>query len=829
MIRPSAFFRIALHNLQRGGQRVVIAFLCVAFGVMSLSAMSILSERIGSLLLVDARRSFGGDLQLTPIQVDFFSFEALQPFQDLQRSGLIEAYTPIARNNFLVFHTKDSGELHFIPRGMGIDPDTYPLVGELTLTQPDSPADLLASPNTILITRDLVDKNNLSLGQVLVVSDLSVGAAIEVTIAGIVADTPDHTGGGVFYSFATAQTLAGQRDILNTVLLTSGQTEVVVEAFSQEWYTYSAGQNAGRNREEHEMFDLGLKGAGILGLIVGGIGVANTMQVLLRRRQRELAIFKTLGYTTRNLMTLFLIEALLLGLVGGLLGLILSIGCSYWLFMLFSRLTNFLINTTLFTAETGSILLTSGLVGLATTLIFSLYAIVNSAQVRPASLLRQENYLSVHQRWMQNTIFVLALGIPFGFLTTFIMGSLIEGIGILLFAFAGLLGLGGLLGGASWLIVRLLPVRWFPMLNMARTSFQRRGMGLIFAMIALFTGVISLGFAGVVIQSAEREVDEKALTIDGYNLAIISPYKDSSAVLATASNQAPLQQAIGYDTRISQVEVVGADQRSVHISPVLMARSEPHDFIVDGAPWGSAPNGVYVYEYSNIPVGTQVQITLLDGSQKSLEVAGSYAITYGPTSFRFEAGLLLPAETSLQITDPDSMTVFLKMDEKHITAASAALGTALPQSTVINLVAYAARFTQTYRNLFLFAVSMASLSLLAGILLIANAASLAILDRRYELGVLKAIGYSRWQLLTALNIEYLLVSLLASLLGLAGIQIFLLIIAQVNGLAGNILRLEPLTAVLIALSSAGLTLLTVLSVAWQPVQVSPSITLNDRN
>jgi hypothetical protein len=62
---------------------------------------------------------------------------------------------------------------------------------------------------------------------------------------------------------------------------------------------------------------------------------------------------------------------------------------------------------------------------------------------------------------------------------------------------------------------------------------------------------------------------------------------------------------------------------------------------------------------------------------------------------------------------------------------------------VVNLVAHAARFALAYRNLFNLAVSMAGLALLAGVLLMANSVSLAVLDRRYDIGVLKAIVEER--------------------------------------------------------------------------------------
>ena len=76
--------------------------------------------------------------------------------------------------------------------------------------------------------------------------------------------------------------------------------------------------------------------AGNLTLLLNGIGLAvaftillvtaNTMSIAVRERQQEIGVLKTLGFSSGLVMSLVLVEALLLGIMGGLLGLFLAYG-----------------------------------------------------------------------------------------------------------------------------------------------------------------------------------------------------------------------------------------------------------------------------------------------------------------------------------------------------------------------------------------------------------------------------------------------------------------------------------------------------------------------
>ena len=84
-----------------------------------------------------------------------------------------------------------------------------------------------------------------------------------------------------------------------------------------------------------------LAGVGSIALLVGGIGVANTMIISVLERRREIGLRRALGAMRRHILIQFLAEALLLAGLGGALGCVIGVGVTYgmtavngWLFAL---------------------------------------------------------------------------------------------------------------------------------------------------------------------------------------------------------------------------------------------------------------------------------------------------------------------------------------------------------------------------------------------------------------------------------------------------------------------------------------------------------------
>ncbi|HMQ33769.1 MAG TPA: ABC transporter permease [Chloroflexaceae bacterium] len=124
-----------------------------------------------------------------------------------------------------------------------------------------------------------------------------------------------------------------------------------------------------------------------ISLIVGGIGIMNIMLVSVTERTREIGLRKAVGARRRDILLQFLIEALVLCLVGGLIG----IGLGY----LLSFASTFIL-VTLFQAEGAVATVTIGNILLATSIAaaigiaFGFFPAVQAARLNPIEALRTE-------------------------------------------------------------------------------------------------------------------------------------------------------------------------------------------------------------------------------------------------------------------------------------------------------------------------------------------------------------------------------------------------------------------------------------------------------
>ncbi|MBR1693293.1 MAG: ABC transporter permease [Lachnospiraceae bacterium] len=110
-------------------------------------------------------------------------------------------------------------------------------------------------------------------------------------------------------------------DMTNVKEVQSAITEMGYQAESNmEWVEST--------QKQYGYIQAVLGGIGAVSMLVAAISIANTMMMSIYERTKEIGVMKVLGCDIRNIQAMFLMEAGMIGLIGGIVGLILSFGIS---------------------------------------------------------------------------------------------------------------------------------------------------------------------------------------------------------------------------------------------------------------------------------------------------------------------------------------------------------------------------------------------------------------------------------------------------------------------------------------------------------------------
>lgn len=140
-----------------------------------------------------------------------------------------------------------------------------------------------------------------------------------------------------------------------------------------------------------------------ISLIVAGVGIMNIMTVSVMERTREIGILKAIGARSRTILSMFLTETILIGIIGGIIGIVTGYGLSYALAFMVSGLvqssqqspgfssagnqSQSLTITPIFSPEWTII---AFIFAISVCLIFGLYPARKAAKLDPVQALRYE-------------------------------------------------------------------------------------------------------------------------------------------------------------------------------------------------------------------------------------------------------------------------------------------------------------------------------------------------------------------------------------------------------------------------------------------------------
>jgi len=187
------------------------------------------------------------------------------------------------------------------------------------------------------------------------------------------------TSGRVYVTLESARKLFSQYPYVSSIVIQANTPEQVdalqltADSLLRERYGLGASSIT-------DTLGLLLTGIAAISLIVGGIGIMNIMLVSVRERTREIGVRRAIGAKQSNILTQFLIEAIVLSLVGGVIGLILGEIAAFFLAIL---------GDWVFAIKLDTVLLALGF-SLLVGVVFGVWPARTAAKLEPIDALRFE-------------------------------------------------------------------------------------------------------------------------------------------------------------------------------------------------------------------------------------------------------------------------------------------------------------------------------------------------------------------------------------------------------------------------------------------------------
>ncbi len=387
--------RIAAREMRSSRGKFFFVILSVAIGVGALTGVRGFSSSFRGTLLTRARSIMAADLsarttsQSTPAETE--------GLQQIQKEGV--EFTPVTELLSMASDPKTFDPL--LVSLKAVDPAQYPYYGAVDLDPQGSLATVL-TPDTVVVADDLLVRLKLHVGD-----QLKLGNKL-FRIASVVTNEPDRlsssfaAGPRVLISQAglAASGLlapgshAGQRYLFKVPTPRNGApiSDERVQELKSRLIKLIPESQVTDYRETNPALTAGLDQAtsllslmSLVALVLGAVGVAMAMRAHLAQRLDTIAIMKSLGANSAGIIKIYLIQTLLLGLAGGLLGVVLGVGVQITLPYLLASLINI---TPQLHLDFHAILNGLG-AGMLTTLLFTLPPLLDIRGIRPILILRR--------------------------------------------------------------------------------------------------------------------------------------------------------------------------------------------------------------------------------------------------------------------------------------------------------------------------------------------------------------------------------------------------------------------------------------------------------
>jgi putative ABC transport system permease protein len=911
--RLNFYARHSINDLRVNGQRTFFALLCIAAGVAAIVSLGTLASMIEGTLTGNLQVSNRADIQIdtlsgfragnpnveaqlnaaveagdldaestglfggntTSYTLTLSGVETLRDWFDAQLPGSaltyrLEILSPIE----LFFGTGAGGSISVPATGASvnqlspivIESARYPLYGQIVSQDGTPLAQLLSAPTDIVLSDRVARDLSANVGDTVRIS----GADGDFTVRGIIDESQEITSPTqtleALFGFYMLDTRAldlfpNVEPRVSRVYARLPDASTTSEALNDAnvdlrvAFPYLDITTTEDLRADYEQIASSIDQlTGVMGLVsilIGSIGIVNTMQVIVRRRTLEVAVLKTIGLQGNQVTVLFLVEALIMGVIGSIAGVLLGWGLVFVIRGTAERLVgqNLPFAIDLPSAINGVI------IGIAVTAVFGFLPTLTAGRVRPGLVLRPSENL-IPRTGCLPVIGALALIIVvMSLVASTILGSVGTAFGVIIGAFIAAGVLYGLLSLMIWLVGRFFPSLGSVDLKISlRQMLAGRGRAAM-TLLALVIGVFSLSLitlladsingllrfalneasgGNIVISAANPssvgEIEAILNDFDGLNrYSVARTYTPDFVGVQEGETRLTVDDLNArLDANAAQIFPLGGpDADEFQVGDLLNAllrqigaqdlAALPERTMESGRNFTAADAGARVITLSSsnvlrgagIDVGDQLLYTF-DGEEVAYTVIGIAAPSLIGGGFG-SSTVSAPADSFPTGFDPASTLLIADVVEERLPELRRALG--VVRGT---FVIETAAFTQLIQSLLgaftAFPTMVALLGLVVGGVVIANSVALTTMERRKEIAVMKSVGLQRERVLFMILLENGILGVIGGLIGV-GIGLVGLVIA-VSSFQGPSQAVPYGAALVLMLLCIGVALLAALTTAW---------------
>ncbi|KAA0930612.1 ABC transporter permease [Streptomyces apricus] len=648
-------------------------------------------------------------------------------------------------------------------------------------------------PTEVMVDADTADKHHLKMGDEL--RTIAVTGDFKAKIVGIATFKITNPGAAVVYfDRATAQReLLGAEDRFTQINVTAA-AGVSDARLKQNVSTELTGAGAFKVQTQKEFADEGREGVGefmdvikyaMLGFagiafLVGIFLIINTFSMLVAQRTREIGLMRAIGSSRKQVNRSVLVEALLLGVVGSVLGVAAGVGIAIGLMKLMS-MAGMNLSTDDLTVKAATPVI--GLVlGIVVTVLAAYLPARRAGKVSPMAALRDAGTPADGKAgWIRGLIGLVLTGAGGAALFTAAGadkasdGASMLGIGVVL-SLIGFVIIGPLLAGGVVRVISAVLLRAFgPVGRLAERNALRNPRRTGATGAALMIGLALVACLSVVgssmVASATEELDRSVGTdfiVQG-NQRIVpqaqQAIEDTPGLEHVTSYKMVEAKLTSPDGRTEDSDVTAADPT---YASDLRRETVAGDLSAAYGKDAMSVGSDYAEEHG-VKVGDTMTVAFKGGRTAKLKVAAvtddDVAIDKGS---RYLSIATMERYVPADKVPPNDIMFATAKDGQEKTAYAALKKSldAYPQYQVRDQTDYKQELKDQIGQLLNMVYGLLALAIVVAVLGVVNTLALSVVERTREIGLMRAIGLSRRQMRRMIRLESVVIALFGALLGL---------------------------------------------------------------